>query len=85
MDCDSVDEGSNPSNHPTLTLKGISSKGKNRISQWGSTWILLRFENRVSCLGNVSGMLVKSLPNDNDNFDLRWICVNSDPNFKIEA
>ena len=57
-----------------LKLKGISRKGKNRIKQWGDTWIILRddmFEGRPA-------FLVESICGK----DWRWVHKQNDENFE---
>lgn len=61
-----------------ITLEGKSKKGKERVKQYGSEWVIEKEES--------SKLLVQSVltnPNMRIERDLRWIMKTDDPNFEI--
>lgn len=62
----------------TVTLKGITRHGKNRINQHGDTW-------RVKEIRGMKMLLESQFktegPRDNKGFDWRWVEMHNDPNF----
>lgn len=73
-----------------VTLKGISRHGKNRISEQGAQWVVVRVEARPSsgsrngsCLCVGSGFVLLEKEDKSLGF-WRWVALADDKNFSIE-
>ena len=71
-----------------MKLRGKTRHGKNRVSQHGSRWSVVREDDSVLCLDDKPGKWVESIdcscPTcEKWGQDGRWILDNNDPNFEI--
>jgi len=72
-----------------LTLEGKSLKGKNRVREHGSKWVVVKLSDKVSVsqpIGDGPFFLVRPVawPDDNGSDDgARWIASQNDPDFSI--
>ena len=64
-----------------ITLKGISKHGKDRIHQFGISWIVKCFSDKVG-FDNKKGNWI-GLTDANGKNDFRWIHETNDKNFVI--
>ena len=62
-------------NGTTITLKGITQKGKNRVREHGALWIVV--DDSKTRRGNE--VLIESVTGT----DGRWIKMENDPNFEV--
>ena len=71
-----------------MKLRGKTRHGKNRVSQHGSRWSVVRETDSILCLDNQPGKWVESIDCSCSTCekwgqDGRWILDNNDPNFEI--
>ena len=62
----------------TVTLKGITRHGKNRINQHGTIWRVKEIRGMKMFL---ESQFKTEGPKDNKIFDCRWVEIKNDPNF----
>lgn len=77
----------------TITLRGKTRKGQNRINQFGSEWSILQVKDKVKFdSGPGPWLLLLSVNSDKGSPEgqatkaansTRWIHQNSDPDFEI--
>ncbi len=65
----------------TITLRGKTRKGQNRITQFGTEWSVLQVRDKVK-FDNGPGPWLLLLPINSDK-GTRWIHQNNDPDFEI--
>lgn len=63
----------------TITLRGKSLKGKNRIREHGATWAIVDYSNIAMCFNNQPAWYVRSEATGHE----RWIRQNDDRDFVI--
>jgi len=66
----------------TLTLRGMTQKGKNRIKENGVKWEQLCAPRTSKFLGDGRWVMVHPVNHHNDNND-RWISFDNDKDFQI--
>jgi len=64
-----------------IQLGAKTRKAKNRLSQFGSTWVCLEERASVPCLGGDTGMMIE--PVTGDESGRRWIRMPIDHDFEL--
>jgi len=65
-----------------LHLKGKTQKGKNRVREHGTQWVICRMQDRVA-FSNKLGPWWLIKPVNGFEKDSRWICNTHDDDFEV--
>lgn len=64
-----------------MKVEGITLKGKNRVREHGSEWLVMDRRESVQALSNRPGLWLVAV---NDGYG-RWVEATNDPDFKMEG
>jgi len=67
-----------------ITLTGLSQKGKNRIREHGTDWLVSKVSDTVLFAPNETGPFLFIKPVGGDDKSSRWIKMSGDQNFGVE-